>query len=107
MWKWFETPWAGTDGNTGRKAYIVDFLRDTRGAESEGILAFYIMHNRHDWFAVPSRSGQSMGWMHMKRMPSYKLHWGAARLRYPDSHRKKKQQFQPKETKSSDECQVT
>lgn len=52
-WQWFETPWAGTDGNTGGEAYIVDFLMEQSGEVGWGILAFYVTRNKHYWHAAP------------------------------------------------------
>lgn len=51
-WAWFQTPWAGTDGNTGMEAYIIDFLPLDVEAGT-GILAFYVTRNLHRWFAIP------------------------------------------------------
>ena len=52
-WKWFETSWAGIDGNTGMEARIIDFVvSDSKGGMS-GIVGFYAARNRRYWFAVP------------------------------------------------------
>ena len=52
-WEWFETPWAGTDGNTGREAYIVDFVLSNNDEPEFGILGFYVTRNAFFWFALP------------------------------------------------------
>ena len=52
-WEWFETPWAGTDGNTGREAYIVDFVLSGVEEPELGILGFYVTRNDRFWFAIP------------------------------------------------------
>lgn len=52
-WQWFETPWAGTDANTGREACIVDFVTADESDAGWGILAFYVTSNRHFWYALP------------------------------------------------------
>lgn len=50
-WKWLETPWVGTDGNTGREAYIVAFA--PVGETGPGILSFYATRNGYFWYALP------------------------------------------------------
>lgn len=52
-WKWFETPWAGTDGNTGMEARIVDFLVADTEETVSGIIGFYVARNRRFWYAIP------------------------------------------------------
>lgn len=52
-WQWFETPWSGTDANTGREACIVDFVTTDDDVSGWGILAFYVTRNRHFWYALP------------------------------------------------------
>lgn len=52
-WEWFETPWVGTDGNTGFEAYMVDFIKKDLGEPDTGILAFYVSRNHHFWYAIP------------------------------------------------------
>ena len=52
-WRWFETPWAGIDGNTGMEARIIDFVADDTEETASGIIGFYVARNRHFWFAIP------------------------------------------------------
>lgn len=52
-WQWFETPWSGTDANTGREACIIDFTMLDESTAGWGILAFYVTRNRHFWYALP------------------------------------------------------
>ena len=52
-WKWFETPWAGIDGNTGMEARIVDFLISDTDETISGIVGFYVTRNHRFWYALP------------------------------------------------------
>ena len=52
-WEWFETPWVGTDGNTGFKAHMVDFVKKGVDEPELGILAFYVTRNAYFWYAIP------------------------------------------------------
>ena len=52
-WEWFETPWVGTDGNTGNIAYVIDFVRKGVDEPEFGILGFYVTRNHRCWYALP------------------------------------------------------
>lgn len=52
-WKWFETPWAGIDGNTGMEARVVDFLLPDADETLLGVIGFYVTRNRRFWYALP------------------------------------------------------
>ena len=52
-WEWFETPWVGTDGNTGNIAYVIDFVRKGVDEPEFGILGFYVTRNHRFWYALP------------------------------------------------------
>ena len=52
-WKWFETPWAGIDGNTGMEARVIDFLIYDDDETVSGIFGFYVTRNRRFWYALP------------------------------------------------------
>ena len=52
-WEWFETPWVGTDGNTGFEACLVDFVMQGPSEPELGILSFYVTRNAHFWYAIP------------------------------------------------------
>lgn len=52
-WQWFETPWAGLDGNTGMEARVVDFLVSDADETVSGVLGFYVTRNRRFWYALP------------------------------------------------------
>ena len=52
-WEWFETPWVGTDGNTGNVAYVVDFVKRGTDEPEMGILGFYVTRNHRFWYALP------------------------------------------------------
>ena len=52
-WEWFETPWVGTDGNTGEEAYVVDFIMTDSSEPEQGILGFYVTRNHRFWYALP------------------------------------------------------
>lgn len=51
-WKWLDTPWAGSDGNTGMDACVVDFVSDAADGPS-GVLGFYVAKNHLFWHALP------------------------------------------------------
>ena len=52
-WEWLETPWVGTDGNTGNRAYVIDFVRKGVDEPEFGILGFYVTRNHRFWYALP------------------------------------------------------
>jgi len=52
-WEWFETPWAGTDGNNGGEAYVIDFVMMGVDEPEMGILGFYVTRNHRFWHALP------------------------------------------------------
>lgn len=51
-WQWFETPWSGTDANTGEEACIIDLIT-TEETTGWGILGFYVARNNHFCYAIP------------------------------------------------------
>ncbi len=53
QWEWFETPWVGTDGNTGNVAYVIDFVKKGVDEPEMGILGFYVTRNHRFWYALP------------------------------------------------------
>ena len=53
QWEWFETPWIGTDNNTGNAAYVVDFVKKGIDEPEMGILGFYVTRNARFWYALP------------------------------------------------------
>ena len=51
-WEWVSTAWMGIDGNTGRSAYIIDFVSGDYTFPEWAVLSFYVTHGRL-WFATP------------------------------------------------------
>lgn len=52
-WDWIATAWVGIDGNTGRSAYVIDFVSDDETFPDWAVISFYVTHNGHLWFATP------------------------------------------------------
>ena len=52
-WSWFETPWAGADGNNGGESYIIDFVMTDGEGLVLGLLGFYVNNSNRFWHALP------------------------------------------------------